>query len=57
MEEWRIGICDDEPLVQKQLEQMIRENLDKHTRPYHIQAFTSGKELLTFAEQFHEENK
>ena len=42
----RIAVCDDMPMIQSELVDILREILEKEEIPCNIVAFASGKELL-----------
>jgi len=47
-----IAICDDDKTIVKEVETLIRRNLDENIFEYDIYTFTSGKELLKTNIQF-----
>lgn len=42
----RIGICDDEQALLAQLEDWVREILERHSIKYHIESYINGSALL-----------
>lgn len=46
VQEIRIAICDDEPLVRRKLSRMVQEILDREEISFELEEFNSGIELL-----------